>query len=231
MPRDPDVLAGQMDYLGTQQMRGVVLDTWDDWTEGSGLSPTSRKDPRSSFNSNRRSVRSTAKRRIPLAIKSSRSAGCRTGKRAIAASRSTRDARRVSRLKPIWLPISRGRRLGRRCQFRGRRCQRGLGRERQYGNAWRGGRLWLQYRGGRRGRASGTLARRRIDLTPSPLARLRPLGITNIFQGQPSRQRDPSRRRANRRVGSHGGAGRECLNHQRRNGGDILFGELLTSRV
>ncbi len=45
IPRDPDVLAGQMDYLGslvqtkTYDVRGVIWDTWDDWTEGTELEP------------------------------------------------------------------------------------------------------------------------------------------------------------------------------------------------
>ena len=40
MPRDPDVLAGQMDYLKSLgNVRGVILDTWDDWTEGTEIEP------------------------------------------------------------------------------------------------------------------------------------------------------------------------------------------------
>jgi MYXO-CTERM domain-containing protein len=45
IPRDPEVLAGQMGYLSsltlaqTYDVRGVILDTWDDWTEGSELEP------------------------------------------------------------------------------------------------------------------------------------------------------------------------------------------------
>ncbi|HEY1959141.1 MAG TPA: MYXO-CTERM sorting domain-containing protein [Polyangiaceae bacterium] len=45
IPRDPDVLAGQMDYLTTLKtskaydVRGVIWDTWDDWTEGTELEP------------------------------------------------------------------------------------------------------------------------------------------------------------------------------------------------
>jgi len=40
MPRDPDVLAGQMDYLASVGgVRGVIWDTWDDWTEGTELEP------------------------------------------------------------------------------------------------------------------------------------------------------------------------------------------------
>jgi len=45
IPRDPAVLAGQMDYLTqlktsqTYDVRGVIWDTWDDWTEGTELEP------------------------------------------------------------------------------------------------------------------------------------------------------------------------------------------------
>jgi hypothetical protein len=45
IPRDPAVLQGQMDYLtqlgagGTYQVKGVVFDTWDDWTEGTEFEP------------------------------------------------------------------------------------------------------------------------------------------------------------------------------------------------
>lgn len=45
MPRDPAVLQGQMDYLrqlaqgGTYPVKGVVFDTWDDWTEGTEMEP------------------------------------------------------------------------------------------------------------------------------------------------------------------------------------------------
>jgi len=39
IPRDPEVLAGQMDYLTTLEVRGVIWDTWDDWTEGTELEP------------------------------------------------------------------------------------------------------------------------------------------------------------------------------------------------
>lgn len=39
IPRDPSVLQGQMDYLTTQKVQGVVFDTWDDWTEGTELEP------------------------------------------------------------------------------------------------------------------------------------------------------------------------------------------------
>lgn len=40
IPRDPDVLAGQMDYLkSVGNVRGVIWDTWDDWTEGTELEP------------------------------------------------------------------------------------------------------------------------------------------------------------------------------------------------
>jgi hypothetical protein len=39
MPRDPAVLAGQMDYLASLPVKGVVFDTWDDWTEGTEMEP------------------------------------------------------------------------------------------------------------------------------------------------------------------------------------------------
>jgi hypothetical protein len=45
IPRDPAVLQGQMDYLaqlgtsGSYAVKGVVFDTWDDWTEGTEFEP------------------------------------------------------------------------------------------------------------------------------------------------------------------------------------------------
>lgn len=39
IPRDPEVLRGQMDYLTTLKVKGVIWDTWDDWTEGTELEP------------------------------------------------------------------------------------------------------------------------------------------------------------------------------------------------
>ncbi len=44
LPRDPDVLAGQVDYLtqmktGGFDLRGTYMETWDDWTEGSEFEP------------------------------------------------------------------------------------------------------------------------------------------------------------------------------------------------
>jgi hypothetical protein len=44
IPRDPDVLAGQADYLvqlakGGKPVRGTYMETWDDWTEGTEFEP------------------------------------------------------------------------------------------------------------------------------------------------------------------------------------------------
>jgi hypothetical protein len=39
-PRDPAVLDGMIDFLQTKQAKGVVLQTWDDWTEGSFFEPS-----------------------------------------------------------------------------------------------------------------------------------------------------------------------------------------------
>ncbi|MFL5312759.1 MAG: carboxypeptidase regulatory-like domain-containing protein [Myxococcales bacterium] len=38
-PRDPAVLQAQFDYFKAHGLRGVVLETWDDWTEGSEFEP------------------------------------------------------------------------------------------------------------------------------------------------------------------------------------------------
>ncbi len=45
IPRDPDVLAGQMDFLKTLQVRGVIAETWNDWTEGTELEPDVDEGP------------------------------------------------------------------------------------------------------------------------------------------------------------------------------------------
>jgi hypothetical protein len=39
MPRDPALLAGQLDWLASQHIEHVMLETWDDWTEGSEFEP------------------------------------------------------------------------------------------------------------------------------------------------------------------------------------------------
>ena len=39
IPRDPDVMAGEFDYLKQAGVRALVLETWDDWTEGTELEP------------------------------------------------------------------------------------------------------------------------------------------------------------------------------------------------
>jgi hypothetical protein len=44
IPRDPQVLAGQLDHLASLKktgtdLRGLVLETWDDWTEGTEFEP------------------------------------------------------------------------------------------------------------------------------------------------------------------------------------------------
>lgn len=39
MPRDPEVLAGEMAYVTTLKLQGVIWDTWDDWTEGTEMEP------------------------------------------------------------------------------------------------------------------------------------------------------------------------------------------------
>jgi cytoskeletal protein CcmA (bactofilin family) len=44
-PRNPAVLAGMIDYLKTTSIRGVILQTWDDWTEGSQLEPSVEEGP------------------------------------------------------------------------------------------------------------------------------------------------------------------------------------------
>jgi hypothetical protein len=38
--RDPGVLDGTIDFLKTKHAKGVVLQTWDDWTEGSFFEPS-----------------------------------------------------------------------------------------------------------------------------------------------------------------------------------------------
>ena len=51
IPRDPSVLEGQTRYLGAQKksgafdVRGVVLQTWDDWTEGTEFEPDVEEGP------------------------------------------------------------------------------------------------------------------------------------------------------------------------------------------
>ena len=39
-PRHLDVLRGTIDYLKTKNVKGIVLSTWDDWTEGTFLEPS-----------------------------------------------------------------------------------------------------------------------------------------------------------------------------------------------
>jgi len=39
IPRDPELLEGQIDALAAAGVRPVVLETWDDWTEGSEVEP------------------------------------------------------------------------------------------------------------------------------------------------------------------------------------------------
>jgi hypothetical protein len=38
-PRDPDVLLGEFDYFHAQGTRGLIMETWDDWTEGTHFEP------------------------------------------------------------------------------------------------------------------------------------------------------------------------------------------------
>lgn len=38
-PRDPQVLLGEFDYFQAKGMTGLVMETWDDWTEGSEFEP------------------------------------------------------------------------------------------------------------------------------------------------------------------------------------------------
>ena len=38
-PRDPAVLDGEFDYFESQHTKGVILETWDDWTEGTEFEP------------------------------------------------------------------------------------------------------------------------------------------------------------------------------------------------
>jgi hypothetical protein len=40
IPRDLDLLRGTIDYLASQSIKGVMLTTWDDWTEGSFFEPS-----------------------------------------------------------------------------------------------------------------------------------------------------------------------------------------------
>ncbi len=42
-PRDPQFLDGALDYLAAKHTRGLVLQTWDDWTEGSFFEPSTRE--------------------------------------------------------------------------------------------------------------------------------------------------------------------------------------------
>ena len=39
-PRDPGLLDGSIDFLETKHAKGVILQTWDDWTEGSFFEPS-----------------------------------------------------------------------------------------------------------------------------------------------------------------------------------------------
>jgi len=39
IPRDPAVLQAEFDYLASKNITGVLLQTWDDWTEGSEFEP------------------------------------------------------------------------------------------------------------------------------------------------------------------------------------------------
>jgi hypothetical protein len=39
-PRDPGLLDGTLDYAKTKHMQGMILETWDDWTEGSFFEPS-----------------------------------------------------------------------------------------------------------------------------------------------------------------------------------------------
>ncbi len=39
-PRDPAVLDGMIDFLKTKGTKGLILETWDDWTEGSFFEPS-----------------------------------------------------------------------------------------------------------------------------------------------------------------------------------------------
>jgi hypothetical protein len=38
-PRDPDFLSGEFDYLKSKAPAGLILETWDDWTEGTEFEP------------------------------------------------------------------------------------------------------------------------------------------------------------------------------------------------
>ena len=39
IPRDTEFVRGQFDYLKSNSVKGVVMETWDDWTEGSEFEP------------------------------------------------------------------------------------------------------------------------------------------------------------------------------------------------
>jgi len=39
IPRDPTLLQAQIDYLISKKVKGVLLETWDDWTEGTNFEP------------------------------------------------------------------------------------------------------------------------------------------------------------------------------------------------
>ena len=34
IPRDPALLQAEFNYLTSNQVKGVLFETWDDWTEG-----------------------------------------------------------------------------------------------------------------------------------------------------------------------------------------------------
>ena len=38
-PRDPAVLDGEFDYFASQHTKGLIMETWDDWTEGTEFEP------------------------------------------------------------------------------------------------------------------------------------------------------------------------------------------------
>jgi len=39
IPRDPTLLQAQFDFLSSKKVKGVLLETWDDWTEGTHFEP------------------------------------------------------------------------------------------------------------------------------------------------------------------------------------------------
>jgi len=44
--RDPEVLKAQFDYFTSKKTKGIVLETWDDWTEGTEIEPDVTNGPK-----------------------------------------------------------------------------------------------------------------------------------------------------------------------------------------